>query len=442
MYKILLTMLCVSSFIAKADWADAIQAFEAAKYQRAETEFKKLIEVGNDLAAFNLAAMAYHGQGQPANLVKAVAYFMLAAELGHKSAGNLATQLAEKFTVAEQQLVRQQLLLLQDEVAIPKLITKQPADEKAAPQVLKRVNPKYPSDAARAGRFGYVNLRIFVDEDGTVQSVDTLDAFPKGVFEKESIRAVKRWRYEAGTEKHIQQVRLDFTLDGEVNVDNFRATLVDNKIWEYAVAGLPAYQEALGTMLEMVSMFSRNDFDVDKGSKLTADLPDLSVFSAKPVVNITLPDFEGRAWVKVASDGKISQAKYIHNPKGAEAKQLIGVEVSEKLTPGRYALKSYTMNDHLRVAVSALNVIPESLTSGYWWEVAARNGDKRAQQIMAVKSSIWERYLIAQQDPVVMAWSGSKLILDGNREEGLALLDQAIALNYPQATELKKQFNE
>jgi hypothetical protein len=39
-----------------------------------------------------------------------------------------------------------------------------------------------------------------------------------------------------------------------------------------------------------------------------------------------------------------------------------------------------------------------------------------------------------------MAWAGTRLILEGQREQGLQLLEQAIAKNYEPASEMKKQF--
>jgi hypothetical protein len=58
---------------------------------------------------------------------------------------------------------------------------------------------------------------------------------------------------------------------------------------------------------------------------------------------------------------------------------------------------------------------------------------------MAAYDTRWEQYLLEQQDAEVMAWAGSRLILEGQRQQGLALLDAAIAKSYPLAEELKKQ---
>jgi len=81
-----------------------------------------------------------------------------------------------------------------------------------------------------------------------------------------------------------------------------------------------------------------------------------------------------------------------------------------------------------------------TLSAKYWWSEAAKNGDPDAQRIMAAYHDDWEQYLLSQQHAEVMAWAGTRLLLEGQREQGLQLLDQAIAKNYPLATELKKQF--
>jgi hypothetical protein len=56
---------------------------------------------------------------------------------------------------------------------------------------------------------------------------------------------------------------------------------------------------------------------------------------------------------------------------------------------------------------------------------------------MASRDPRWEQYLLQQQDPVVQAWTGVKLIINGQQKEGELLLDQAIAKGYETAKELK-----
>lgn len=59
---------------------------------------------------------------------------------------------------------------------------------------LVQVEPKYPSQALARKIEGYVVVRLQVTKEGTVSDVEVIDANPKGVFEREAIRAA--WRYK------------------------------------------------------------------------------------------------------------------------------------------------------------------------------------------------------------------------------------------------------
>lgn len=82
-----------------------------------------------------------------------------------------------------------------------------------------RIEPKYPVQAARDGINGYVVMRFSIMEDGSVDEVEVIEAEPKRVFDKEAIRALKRWKYSPKIENGKamkqpgQKVRLDFNLD-------------------------------------------------------------------------------------------------------------------------------------------------------------------------------------------------------------------------------------
>lgn len=424
-----------------ANWLEAMLAYDAKDYQTAREGFKELIEVGNDMAAYNLAAMAYRGEGENVDLAKAVALFELAGELGHPSAGQLANQLRVKLTAEQNKSTRQQLMSLQQQVFIPRLVP-QTTDFARYDMLtpIKRVPPRYPEDAALSGQFGYVNLRFLVDESGAVTSVDTLDAFPQGVFEKSAIRAVKRWQYQPGDKKHLVRVKLDYTLDGYVDAVQLTKLIEKEKLWQYAVAGAPTYQEALGTLLELASSYSQHYFVDDKTAKLTADLPDFAVFSSKKIPKVNIEQFSGWASITLNEQGVITNVSQRHLYADSVDMDLVGLQVSKQSIAGEYRISRLSDKLSVNIEVKHLIRVASTLTPNFWWELAARNGDKRAQHIMAANDSSWERYLLSKNDPVVMAWSGSKLILDGYRKEGLALLDQAIALHYPQAKELKKQF--
>lgn len=82
-----------------------------------------------------------------------------------------------------------------------------------------RIEPKYPVQAARDGLQGWVKMRFTILEDGSVGEVTVVEAEPKRVFDREAIRALKRWKYSPKVVdgKAVQQpgimVQLDFSLD-------------------------------------------------------------------------------------------------------------------------------------------------------------------------------------------------------------------------------------
>ncbi|WP_353347757.1 TonB family protein [Oceaniserpentilla sp. 4NH20-0058] len=59
---------------------------------------------------------------------------------------------------------------------------------------LVQVEPRYPSQALARKIEGYVVVRLKVSKEGVVDDVEVVDADPKGVFEREAIRAA--WRYK------------------------------------------------------------------------------------------------------------------------------------------------------------------------------------------------------------------------------------------------------
>lgn len=75
---------------------------------------------------------------------------------------------------------------------------------------LKRVEPQYPPEAARAGTQGFVEVEFVVDATGKVQSVSVVNAKPSRTFESSAVRAVKQWTFAPGGGRG--KVRLDFSL--------------------------------------------------------------------------------------------------------------------------------------------------------------------------------------------------------------------------------------
>ena len=81
--------LCIFSFVgqAKADaLANAVQAYEAKEYVKAEKLFRPLAKRGNAKAEAHLGLMYANGQGLPRNYEEAVKWFRMAAEQGNAQA--------------------------------------------------------------------------------------------------------------------------------------------------------------------------------------------------------------------------------------------------------------------------------------------------------------------------------------------------------------------
>ncbi|HEX5792202.1 MAG TPA: TonB family protein [Rheinheimera sp.] len=422
----------------QADMLDALKAYEQKNYAEAQQQFAALLPLGNELAAFNLAAMAYQGEGQQQDLVKAVAHFMLAAELQHPQAKDLLGKISAN--ASEQQLDQ---ATLQYEQLKRRLVITEPPEETSEdlnlPQPVKRVPPEYPKTAVVNGLFGYVKLRFLVNEQGEVTAVDTLDAYPENTFEKASVRAIKRWRYEPSEQKHLLHVRLDYSMNGGVKQSAVERVMEKHKLWDYAVAGAPQYQFILGTLLSVIDVQSTNNFRYDPELPLAAT-PDFSIYKNRARLKADFDGFQGSAVVRVAKDGTITEQISARVEDKSEITNLVGLTLQGKVETEVYHIERVSVNGVSKVVATPSIQTSRAMSGMFWWEQAAKNGNLDAQRVMAAYDDQWEAYLLSQQDAEVMAWTGTRMILDGQREQGLALLEQAIAQNYQPAAEMKKQF--
>ena len=61
---------------------------------------------------------------------------------------------------------------------------------------LVRMNAVYPQRAIRQKIEGYVTARLQINPQGTVDDVEIIDAQPRGVFEREAIRALYKYKFK------------------------------------------------------------------------------------------------------------------------------------------------------------------------------------------------------------------------------------------------------
>ncbi|QKJ21857.1 energy transducer TonB [Poseidonibacter lekithochrous] len=79
-------------------------------------------------------------------------------------------------------------------------------------RALKKVNPKYPRRAKMKKQAGSVQLAFDIDKEGLVSNVKILDSNPKGVFEKSSIRAIKKWKFKPNEFERTASITFNFRL--------------------------------------------------------------------------------------------------------------------------------------------------------------------------------------------------------------------------------------
>lgn len=79
-------------------------------------------------------------------------------------------------------------------------------------QTLRKVNPRYPRRAKIKRLSGFVKLVFTISKEGNVSNVRILDSNPKEMFEKSSIKAIKRWKFKASNENKDATITFNFRL--------------------------------------------------------------------------------------------------------------------------------------------------------------------------------------------------------------------------------------
>ncbi|NQZ08768.1 MAG: energy transducer TonB [Algicola sp.] len=83
--------------------------------------------------------------------------------------------------------------------------------DKSLPQAVKRVEPHYPMSAQRNGISGCTKMLFDLTPLGAVTNIRIVGSWPKRVFEKSSVKSLKRWVYSP-TERGAKdlEMRLDY----------------------------------------------------------------------------------------------------------------------------------------------------------------------------------------------------------------------------------------
>jgi bla regulator protein blaR1 len=80
---------------------------------------------------------------------------------------------------------------------------------------VKRIEPRYPIQAAEQGLEADVVLRFTIDNDGSVSDAEVVSS-THSIFEAESLRAIKQWQYQSGQGRQENVLtQLSFRMDAE-----------------------------------------------------------------------------------------------------------------------------------------------------------------------------------------------------------------------------------
>ncbi len=83
---------------------------------------------------------------------------------------------------------------------------------------LVQPKPRYPAQALSRKIEGWVMVRFNITKEGTVDSVEVVDSNPKGVFEREAVRAAWRYKFkpklvDGSPVEQVATLPFEFTLE-------------------------------------------------------------------------------------------------------------------------------------------------------------------------------------------------------------------------------------
>jgi TonB family protein len=449
--QLLLSSALLTSFLTQADVYLAGQYYHQENYQQAKAEFERLLPLGNELAAFNLAVMAMKGQGMQQDLPLAYLYFLTAAELGHADAITGLQTLDTHLTTEQKQLAQQQLQLQKDQW-VPSYTTMLEQRKSASvsfdhatlPAVIERLEPKYPITAARKGTQGFAVVRFLVDEQGEVIYAKTQHSFPAGVFDEVSEQALRQWRYQPSSVKSIHTVTLDFSLDVD-GQDQWRKKLLlslTKDSWPAAKAGVAYYQYSNAILLNYLDQAAIAHLDL---SLSTEELPQLSDFKAEKAKAISTTAFDGSALLTVDQQKKLTQLTVLSGAVPfAEGDTLHFVDKAGVFRIAPWDLNYNTGKAPLyakdKMYLRQIHQRPKEWTDEYWLDQAARNGLLEAQRARAQFDQGWAHYLQRQNDPVALGWQAIELLAEKKTDEAKVVLNKAKAAGFEATAELEILF--
>lgn len=416
----------------QAAYLDAVQAYQQNHFTDAQREFEQLRLLGNANAAFNLGIMAYKGQGEQVDLVKAAAYLRYAESLNHPRAGAALVELAPGLSAEQQTSAKLRFSELQQQQLIANSLNLVESEEsRAAKQTLIQSPPKYPIEAAKAGISGYSRLRFVVSPDGEPKFIQVVDSYPRKVFDKESINAIKKWRYAKSEQARLMSVQLDFMLPDTAGDNRYINKLYEfaeqNKLWQAANAQYDAHQLTLSQWFAMVRLKLVVSPREDKDAELAQDLPSKALFGELQKATLRVAIADSLPFEVDLKDNKVTSVRY-----NTGAPPLTLPKAEHYIAPGLPLFKQpqadgkyvfFAKAGKKDVHLFTVQPMPSNWFQEYWLNRAARNGNTEAQRQLAMADQQWQDYLLSKHDEQALAWSALQLAMAGEQAQSKTQLE-------------------
>lgn len=258
MKKLFIALLCSFAAQCQADFFSATDAYSKGDYQTAFKQFSEMASIGEKQSQFNLGVMYFQGQHVEKDINKAYAWIKLSTDSDIMNTTHTDALKRVKSLVSNSERAEQDYLSLAEKYSTrslmrqlyPEIVSiKESAAYNAIP--LKVKTPKYPRRAAIEGIQGWTRFTFDLDKKGIPRNIRLIESIPAGIFDRDSIRAVKRWKFKPAKDhdgnfiaQHNMDYKMEFHLEGAGDIELKKG--VYDEILKQANAGDPNAQFRLG----------------------------------------------------------------------------------------------------------------------------------------------------------------------------------------------------
>lgn len=227
---------CSFSLLVQADFNTATEDYANKNYQQAYNEFYRLAQLGNKRAQFNLGVMHLNGEFVQQDDIKAFAWGKLSEHKARPEFSQISQSLNKKLSpdqLEQAEIEYQKLKQAYGEAEIYATLSpivyqasgdKGQSAENYQLKIIERKAPRFPKGAMEKRMQGWATVGFEVYPDGTVRNPYVIDAYPKNVFEKETISAVEKFKFEVKFNPDIEPYPIDTRQTIEYEIGNTNQT--------------------------------------------------------------------------------------------------------------------------------------------------------------------------------------------------------------------------